>query len=193
MKKLIPILILLAGSLGVGRADPIEISNGTGLTIDTFPASIPGGIFTDGMGNTVTAGSSFFVFGGAWFGAGDLSITLVNPTTAVGFTFLNLCGNCTPIDIPNFTLFDSVSLGNGESYNVPTGIAGGLGEPPSQFFGVSSTTPFTTATFHEHQFSSFGISDFRFAATPEPSTLSLVVPALLIMLGGFKRGIRRKQ
>jgi hypothetical protein len=146
------------------------------------------------MGNTVTAGSSFFVSGGAWFGAGDLSVTLANPTTAVGFTFLNLCGNCTPIYIPNFTLFDSVSLGNGESYNVATGIAGGLGAPASQFFGVSSTTPFTTATFHEQQFSSFGISDFRFAAaTPEPSSLSLVVPALLIMLGGFKLGIRRKQ
>ena len=192
MKKSISILVLLASSLGLGRADTIKISDGTGLTIDTFPASIPGGIFTDGMGNTVTAGSSFFVSGGVWFGAGDLSVTLVNPTTAVGFTFLNLCSNCTPID-PNFTLFDSVSLGNGESYNVPTGIAGGMGAPASEFFGVSSTTAFTTATFHEHQFSSFGISDFRFAATPEPSTLSLVIPALLIMLGSFKPGLRQKQ
>jgi hypothetical protein len=192
MKKSISILVLLASSLGVGRADPIKISDGTGLTIDTFPASIPGGIFTDGMDNMVTAGSSFFVSGGVWFGAGDLSVTLVNPTSAVGFTFLNLCGNCTPID-PNFTLFDSVSLGNDESYSDATGIAGGVGAPASQFFGVSSTTPFTTATFHEHQFSSFGISDFRFGATPEPSTLSLLVPALLITLGGFKLGLRRKQ
>jgi len=142
--------------------------------------------------------NSFFVSGGDWFGAGDLSVTFANPATVVGFTFLNLCGNCTfgptnsPID-PNFTLFDSVSLGNGESYNVPTGIAAGVGAPVSQFFGVSSTIPFTTATFHESQFSSFGISDFRYAATPEFSTLSLVLPALLTILGSSKLGIRRKQ
>ena len=101
--------------------------------------------------------------------------------------------NCTPNIIPNFTLFDSVTLGNGDSYNIATGIAGGQGAPASQFFGVSSATPFTTATFHEHEFSSFGVSDFRFNVVPEPGTLNLLGPALLIVFGGLKLGIRRKQ
>jgi hypothetical protein len=190
--KSILLLALMTSVLGVSQAATI-LPNGFGLTVDTFPNTLVGTSFTDSTGNVLTVGSSFFVVGGVWYGSGDLTAVFANPVTAVGFTFLNLCSNCTPPIIPDFTLIESVTLSNGDSYNIPTGIAGGQGAPSSQFFGVSSATGFTTATFH-NSFSSFGISDFRFGSSevvPEPVAFELVVPGLLAFFGFYKVRSRR--
>ena len=195
VSKSILLFTFMASVVSVSHAATI-LPNGLGLTVDTFPSTIAGTSFTDAMGNVLTVGSSFFVSGGVWFGSGDLTATFVSPVTAVGFTFVNLCSNCTPPVIPNFTLFDSVTLSNGDSYNIPTGIAGGQEAPSSQFFGVSSATGFTTATFHENPFSSFAISDFRFGSAevvPEPAAFDLIAPALLAIFGALKLRARRSQ
>jgi len=81
-----------------------------------------------------------------WSADGDLIATFASPVTAVGFTFLNLCGNCGPV-IPNFGEFESVSLDNGDSYRAPIDIPAGSDVATSFFEGVSSTSPFTQATF----------------------------------------------
>jgi hypothetical protein len=80
-----------------------------------------------------------------------------------------------------------VTLGNGDSYNIPTSFSSG------GFFGVSSATGFTTATFHEQQFSSFGISDFRFGTTavPESGTFGLMGSAVLAVYCVLKRRVER--
>ena len=99
---------------------------------------------------------------------------------AVGFTFVSLGGPSTTID--------SVTLGNGDSYDIQTSFSSG------GFFGVSSATGFTTATFHEQQFSSFGISDFRFGTTavvPESGTFGLMGSALLAVCCALKRRVDR--
>ena len=189
------IFLLAAVTVCFSESRAATISDGLGLTIDTFPGTgtIAGSSFTDAAGNVVTVGSAFFLSGGIWYGSGNITVTFVSPMTTVGFTFANLCVNCSPAVIPNLTLINSVSLGNGDSYNIPTGIAGGSGAPSSQFFGVSSATGFTTATFVEGQFSSFGISDFRFGATPEPSTMGLITMALLAGVGMLRRSRHRHQ
>jgi hypothetical protein len=172
------------------------LPNGSGLAIVTFPDSISGNSFTDTSGNVVTVESAFFVAGGEWFGSGDITVSFASPVTAAGFTFVNLCGNCEPPIIPDFTVIDRVTLYNGDSYNVPTGIAAGSGAPGTQFFGVSSANEFTSATFELAPFSSFALSDFRFGdggVVPEPVGSNLIAPALLVFVGALKlRSIHRR-
>jgi hypothetical protein len=192
MNRLIRVIVVSASTLNVLVAATI-LPDGAGLTTVTFPNTISGTSFTDDAGNVVTVGSSFSVAGGVWFGSGDLTVSFATPVTAVGFTFVNLCPNCTPPVIPNFTLIDGVVLDNGDSYDIPTGISAGIGAPASQFFGVSSATPFTTATFRENPFSSFGISDFRFGGEVVIPETDLMAPVLIALLGALKFRSFRKQ
>jgi hypothetical protein len=87
-----------------------------------------------------------------------------------------------------------VILGNGDIYNVPGVIAGGAGSPATQFFGITSATTFTSATFKVHSGYSFGLSDFRFGASivPEPRTVGLIGPAVLALLVALRLGAHRR-
>jgi hypothetical protein len=171
------------------------LPNAVGLQITSFPSTITGTTFTDARGSTITLGQSFFVSNGFWFGDGDITVSLASPVNAAGFTFLNLCSTCFPPIIPNMTLVDSVTFSNGDLYDSPIGISAGSAAPLTQFAGVSSTSGFTTVIFHIDPLTSFAIGDFRLGnlaqAVPEPVTVELMVPVLVVILGGLRLRKRR--
>lgn len=200
MKYLARIFAVMAVVAGAGHAATI-ITNASGLTVDTFNnGTFSGTSFTDAMGNVLTdIPQTPYALPTApayvWFLNGELVATFTSPVTAVGFTFLNLCLNCSPGSIANSGEFVSVSLNNGDSYNTPLSIPAGLGVPASLFVGISSATPFMQAIFTEAQLTSSEISDFRFntSTAPEPEPSHVIAPALALLAAGLKLRARRQR
>jgi len=82
----------------------------------------------DNRGNVVTDGLPFLVADGVWYGPNDITPALVF-RTAVGLHFSTSVANA-PSIIEDFTLIDSLTLSNRDSYNNPAATCAGE-TPPS--------------------------------------------------------------
>ncbi len=128
-------------------------------------------------GITLTPGSGSNFEGGDFFPSWDNSftITFTDPVDEVGFTYYGGDG------------YYSASANNGDSLS-----AQGLTYGNSLFFGVVSTSGFTSVTFTPGGEISVYLSDFRFtadtsSAAPEPATLALFAPLGLAGFAALRR------
>jgi hypothetical protein len=151
------------GSYAAGTLVPEGSTLGT-LSYSFNTTSGLGGIITDQF-NSFTGTSLGANQGGAqfFFGNEGFTVTFAAPVTAVGiFANVNL-GTSFVLNAATGSLAQTVNIYDTSTFG---------------FFGITSSTPFSSATFtSQDAFSTFNIPEIEFqvAAVPEPSTWAMMI------------------
>jgi len=165
---------MLASCALVANASVI-ITSPAGMTTKTFNSS-----GSDGSGDTISGGG-FINSGGevmAFSSSATVTFMFASPLASFGFD-MGDDGYGATTDITGVTLSNSDALTTSLPYVVST----------DTFYGISSATNFTSATVTFTTTDSADIKDFRLgpaAGVPEPATLALVAPLLLLGLAGLR-------
>ena len=180
-QRIVTFALILASSALVANASVI-ITSPAGMTTESFNSS-----GADTSGDTISGGG-FFNSGGevmAFSSGATVTFNFVSPLASFGFD-MGGDGYGATTDITAVTLSNSDGLTTTLPYVVAT----------NSFYGISSATNFNRATVTFTTTDSADIKDFRLgpaAGVPEPATLALVAPLLLLGLAGlrlFKRAAR---